>query len=247
MLAVRAQLGEVAAAPARPRRARVGGRRLRARAGRAGAALPRHPPGRAGAATCATPWPPRPRRARGTPPRSTAARPTAPPGPASQIDGAVSGRFARDVTARQATVDGAPGVEVTVRANVPALGLGGPGGRARASPGTRSRSSRRDARAPRRGRQRPGRADLARRPAAGADAVDRAVGLRGAARRVRASAARPARPAAPTPSPRTTPRGGPRAEAAARQALADQGWPTRRSRCGSPARRTRATATAARR
>ena len=44
-----------------------------------------------------------------------------------QIDGAISGRFARDVSARQATVDGAPGVEVTVRAVVPALGLGGPG------------------------------------------------------------------------------------------------------------------------
>jgi len=44
----------------------------------------------------------------------------------SQIDGAVSGRFAQDVSARQTTVDGAPGVEVTVRASVPALGLGGP-------------------------------------------------------------------------------------------------------------------------
>ncbi|WP_028642986.1 TadE/TadG family type IV pilus assembly protein [Nocardioides sp. URHA0020] len=44
-----------------------------------------------------------------------------------QIDGAVSGRFARNVSARPATVDGAPGVEVTVRAVVPALGIGGPG------------------------------------------------------------------------------------------------------------------------
>jgi Flp pilus assembly protein TadG len=44
-----------------------------------------------------------------------------------QIDGAISGRFARDVSARTATVDGAPGVEVTVRAVVPALGIGGPG------------------------------------------------------------------------------------------------------------------------
>ena len=43
-----------------------------------------------------------------------------------QIDGAVSGRFAQDVSARQTTVNGAPGVEVTVRASVPALGLGGP-------------------------------------------------------------------------------------------------------------------------
>ena len=44
-----------------------------------------------------------------------------------QIDGAISGRFAQDVSARPATVDGAPGVEVTVRAVVPALGIGGPG------------------------------------------------------------------------------------------------------------------------
>ena len=43
-----------------------------------------------------------------------------------QIDGAVSGRFAQDVSARQTDVDGAPGVEVTVHASVPALGLGGP-------------------------------------------------------------------------------------------------------------------------
>lgn len=45
----------------------------------------------------------------------------------SQIDGAVSGRFAQEVEARPATVDGAPGVEVVVHATVPALGLGGPG------------------------------------------------------------------------------------------------------------------------
>ena len=45
----------------------------------------------------------------------------------SQIDGAISGRFAQDVVARPATVDGAPGVEVVVHATVPALGLGGPG------------------------------------------------------------------------------------------------------------------------
>ena len=43
-----------------------------------------------------------------------------------QIDGAVSGRFAQDVTARQVMVDGAPGVEIVVRAEVPALGLFGP-------------------------------------------------------------------------------------------------------------------------
>jgi len=44
-----------------------------------------------------------------------------------QIDGAISGRFAQDVSAQSTTVDGAPGVEVTVRAVVPALGIGGPG------------------------------------------------------------------------------------------------------------------------
>jgi Flp pilus assembly protein TadG len=40
----------------------------------------------------------------------------------AQIDAAVSGRFAQDVSARQT----ADGVEVTVHARVPALGLGGP-------------------------------------------------------------------------------------------------------------------------
>jgi Flp pilus assembly protein TadG len=44
----------------------------------------------------------------------------------SQIAGAVSGRFARDVEVRQVMIRGAPGVEVTVHAEVPALGLGGP-------------------------------------------------------------------------------------------------------------------------
>ena len=44
----------------------------------------------------------------------------------AQIDGALAGRFARDVTARPVAVHGAPGVEVVVRATVPALGLGGP-------------------------------------------------------------------------------------------------------------------------
>ena len=43
-----------------------------------------------------------------------------------QIDDALAGSFARDVTARPATVDGQPGVEITVHAEVPALGLGGP-------------------------------------------------------------------------------------------------------------------------
>ena len=44
----------------------------------------------------------------------------------AQIDGALAGRFARDVEARPVVVDGAPGVEVVVRATVPALGIGGP-------------------------------------------------------------------------------------------------------------------------
>jgi Flp pilus assembly protein TadG len=44
----------------------------------------------------------------------------------SQIDGAISGRFAQDVDAHPAVVDGAPGVEIVVHASVPALGIGGP-------------------------------------------------------------------------------------------------------------------------
>jgi Flp pilus assembly protein TadG len=40
----------------------------------------------------------------------------------AQIDDAVSGKFAQDVSARQT----ANGVEVTVHARVPALGIGGP-------------------------------------------------------------------------------------------------------------------------
>jgi len=43
-----------------------------------------------------------------------------------QIAGAVSSRFAREVSAHAATVDGAPGVEVDVTADVPPLGLWGP-------------------------------------------------------------------------------------------------------------------------
>jgi Flp pilus assembly protein TadG len=45
----------------------------------------------------------------------------------SQIDAAISGRFAQDVSVQQAPVDGLPGVIITVTAEVPALGLGGPG------------------------------------------------------------------------------------------------------------------------
>jgi Flp pilus assembly protein TadG len=43
-----------------------------------------------------------------------------------QIRGAVSGRYAEDVTVRTVSVGGVPTVEVVVRAEVPALGLGGP-------------------------------------------------------------------------------------------------------------------------
>jgi Flp pilus assembly protein TadG len=43
-----------------------------------------------------------------------------------QIAGALAARFARGVSARSASVRGAPGVEVDVVAQVPALGLWGP-------------------------------------------------------------------------------------------------------------------------
>jgi Flp pilus assembly protein TadG len=43
-----------------------------------------------------------------------------------QIAGALAARFARDVVARETTVDGAPAVEVDVHAEVPPLGLWGP-------------------------------------------------------------------------------------------------------------------------
>lgn len=45
----------------------------------------------------------------------------------AQIAGALADRFARDIESRVVLVDGAPTVVVTVRATVPALGLGGPG------------------------------------------------------------------------------------------------------------------------
>ena len=44
-----------------------------------------------------------------------------------QIRGALAGRFARNVTAHPATIRGAPGVEVDVTAEVPPLGIWGPG------------------------------------------------------------------------------------------------------------------------
>ena len=44
----------------------------------------------------------------------------------SQVTGALAGRYAQAVTAREVTIDGAPAVEVTVHVVVPALGIGGP-------------------------------------------------------------------------------------------------------------------------
>ncbi|MEX0427543.1 TadE/TadG family type IV pilus assembly protein [Nocardioides sp. DS6] len=43
-----------------------------------------------------------------------------------QIRGVLSHRYARGVSARSTRIDGAPAVEVTIRAKVPALGLAGP-------------------------------------------------------------------------------------------------------------------------
>lgn len=43
-----------------------------------------------------------------------------------QIEDALAGRFARQVSAHDVEVDGAPGVEVEIRAQVPPLGLWGP-------------------------------------------------------------------------------------------------------------------------
>ncbi len=43
-----------------------------------------------------------------------------------QIGDAIAGRYAEEVSVRPVSIDGAPGVEITVRARIPALGLGGP-------------------------------------------------------------------------------------------------------------------------
>ncbi|MDO9496649.1 MAG: TadE/TadG family type IV pilus assembly protein [Nocardioides sp.] len=43
-----------------------------------------------------------------------------------QVDQAIAGRYAEDVTVRRVMVDGAPTIEVTIQARVPALGIGGP-------------------------------------------------------------------------------------------------------------------------
>ncbi len=44
-----------------------------------------------------------------------------------QVADAVAGRFAEDITVTRSSAGGQPTVVVTVRATVPALGLGGPG------------------------------------------------------------------------------------------------------------------------
>ena len=44
-----------------------------------------------------------------------------------QIDGALSDRFAQDIRIDQVVIEGAPAYRVTIRAEVPPLGLGGPG------------------------------------------------------------------------------------------------------------------------
>ena len=44
----------------------------------------------------------------------------------SQISGALAGRYAQGVSAREVTIDGVPAIEVTVHVVVPALGIGGP-------------------------------------------------------------------------------------------------------------------------
>ena len=43
-----------------------------------------------------------------------------------QVAQTIGGRYAQDVRVRRVLVDGAPGVEVTMHARVPALGIGGP-------------------------------------------------------------------------------------------------------------------------
>jgi hypothetical protein len=44
----------------------------------------------------------------------------------AQLRGAMSQRYAEDIAASATTISGAPAVQVTVHARVPALGLGGP-------------------------------------------------------------------------------------------------------------------------
>ncbi|MBM7516015.1 TadE/TadG family type IV pilus assembly protein [Nocardioides nitrophenolicus] len=44
----------------------------------------------------------------------------------AQIAAALAPRYADDVAARRVLVEGSPGIEIVVRAEVPALGVGGP-------------------------------------------------------------------------------------------------------------------------
>lgn len=44
-----------------------------------------------------------------------------------QLAGVLSARYAQGIRARPTVVDGAPAIEVSIHAEVPALGLGGPG------------------------------------------------------------------------------------------------------------------------
>ena len=230
------------AAASRRRRARVRGRRLRAGAGRAGAAVPRHPAGRAGADGPQHPGlgrlrgrpvrrhaRPRTRRRRGPDPRSrsTARSPAASP---------------RTSTRARCCVDGAPGVA-------------GHGARRRCRP---SGSAARRCRSTVAGHAVEEAAVSAPpdergsalveltwlgHPAAGAAGVDRALGLRGAARRVRGQRRRPGRRPRLRARRRRRRRARRAREAAARQALADQGVDgqppdVRSSRCGRPATAT---------
>ena len=144
----------------RPTAARGGGRRLRARAGRAGPALPRDPPGRAGAA--------RAQHLGGGGVRGGPVRRHPRPGPADgaartrdQISGALAGRFARGVDARETTSTGRPAVEVTVHVACPRWARR-PGGVARR---LRSRGGGAAVSGARPRRECAGRARLARDPA----------------------------------------------------------------------------------
>jgi hypothetical protein len=44
----------------------------------------------------------------------------------SQLDGLLSQRYATGIRARPTTIDGAPAIEIVIRGEIPALGLGGP-------------------------------------------------------------------------------------------------------------------------
>jgi hypothetical protein len=44
-----------------------------------------------------------------------------------QLNGVLSARYAHGIRAHPTSIDGAPAIEITIHAEVPALGLGGPG------------------------------------------------------------------------------------------------------------------------